>query len=185
MRTAKYFGAAALALSVALGTTLAGDALKSGPQTGKRIPGPFHPLNVTGKNAGDKHCLVCEHGTNPVAMVFAREVTPALTKLIQKIDEATVKNSGKDMGSFVVFLSDKDGLADQLKKVAKEAGIKSTVLAIDNPAGPEKYDVAKDADITIVLYNKQEVAANHAFRKGEFNDAAVERIVKDIPKIVP
>lgn len=37
---------------------LAADALKSGPQTGTNIPGPFHPLNVTGSSAGKKNCLV-------------------------------------------------------------------------------------------------------------------------------
>jgi hypothetical protein len=37
---------------------LAGDSLKSGPAVGKNIPGPFHPLNVTGSQAGEKHCLV-------------------------------------------------------------------------------------------------------------------------------
>ena len=32
--------------------------LKSGPQVGENIPGPFHPLNVTGPTAGQKACLV-------------------------------------------------------------------------------------------------------------------------------
>jgi hypothetical protein len=37
---------------------MAGDTLKSGPPVGKNIPGPFHPLNITGGQAGQKHCLV-------------------------------------------------------------------------------------------------------------------------------
>ena len=45
---------AAMAMTVAF----AGEALKSGPQTGADIPGPFHPTNVTGAQAGKKHCLV-------------------------------------------------------------------------------------------------------------------------------
>jgi hypothetical protein len=52
-----YVGALALtamAMSIALGD----DALKSGPQPGKNIPGPFHPTNITGAQAGKKHCLV-------------------------------------------------------------------------------------------------------------------------------
>ena len=43
---------------LASATVVAGDALKSGPAVGKNIPGPFHPLNVTGEKAGEKHCLV-------------------------------------------------------------------------------------------------------------------------------
>ena len=58
MKATKIFGAAALLVSAALGTALAGGAIKSGPQAGARIPGPFHPLNVTGQFAGEKQCLV-------------------------------------------------------------------------------------------------------------------------------
>jgi hypothetical protein len=49
-------GLIAAAMVVAVGT--AGDALKSGPQVGKKLAGPFHPLNCTGGQAGNKHCLV-------------------------------------------------------------------------------------------------------------------------------
>ncbi len=50
-------GVFTLAVLAVAGAT-AGDALKSGPPVGKSIPGPFHPLNVTGAKAGEKHCLV-------------------------------------------------------------------------------------------------------------------------------
>jgi hypothetical protein len=41
------------------GSILAADeALKSGPQVGQNIPGPFNPLNVTGPSAGEKACQV-------------------------------------------------------------------------------------------------------------------------------
>ena len=49
-------GAFAVAALV-LGTAVAGDALKSGIPVGGRTS-PFHPLNVTGAKAGNKHCLV-------------------------------------------------------------------------------------------------------------------------------
>jgi hypothetical protein len=118
-------------------------------------------------------------------MIFAREVTGPLTSLVKKIDAATAKNSSKRMGSFVVFLSDDEKLADQLKTLADKEGIKKCVLTIDNPAGPTGYNVAKDADITVVLYNNRNVKANFAFRKGELNDAAVEKVVGAVSKIVP
>lgn len=46
------------ALVLATAGVLASDGLESGPQVGKRIPGPFHPTNITGAMAGKKHCLV-------------------------------------------------------------------------------------------------------------------------------
>jgi hypothetical protein len=43
---------------VAISGLIAGESLKSGPQVGKQLPGPFHPLNATGGQEGKKHCLV-------------------------------------------------------------------------------------------------------------------------------
>src|SRR5437667_11270417 len=105
------------------GLAVAAEALKSGPQVGEDVPGPFHPLNVTGEDAGKKACLYCKNGNNPVAMVFAREISAPLTKLIKKIDTCTEKHSDCKMGSFVVFLSDEEKLAEQLKDVAKKEGL--------------------------------------------------------------
>src|SRR5262245_4452847 len=116
-------------------------------------------------------------------MIFAREVSDPLTSLVKKIDEATGQNSSCKMGSFVVFCSDNEALEKQLKDLAAKQNLKHTVLAIDNPAGPKAYNVAKDADVTVVLYNKQTVAANYAFKKGEFKEADIEKILKDLPKI--
>jgi|SRR4051812_43432656 hypothetical protein len=118
-------------------------------------------------------------------MIFAREVSDPLTSLVKKIDEATAKNSDARMGSFVVFLSDDEGLEKKLKDVADKESIKKTVLSIDNPAGPKGYNIPKDADVTVVLYNKRTVKANHAFKKGELKDKDVEEIVKEVQKILP
>jgi hypothetical protein len=49
---------ASLALVLLAGSTLAADALESGPKVGDKIPGAFNPLNVTGEDAGQKRCLV-------------------------------------------------------------------------------------------------------------------------------
>lgn len=159
--------------------------LKSGPQVGERVPGPFHPLNCTGANAGEKFCLYCKHGQNPVAMIFARQTSPELTRLIKKIDEATAKNKDHSMGSFVVFLSDSEKLEGELKNLAKKEKLQHCVLSIDNPAGPEGYNVAKEADVTVVLYTRGTVKANHAFRKGELRDKAIDTIISDVAKILP
>jgi hypothetical protein len=55
----KRFSLGATAIA---GLLLAGGAwaaeLKSGLQPGEKLPGPFHPLNITGAKAGQKHCLV-------------------------------------------------------------------------------------------------------------------------------
>ena len=118
-------------------------------------------------------------------MIFARENSPELTSLIKKIDAVTEQNKNHEMGSFVVFLSDKEGLDKDLQKLATDSGLKKIVLAIDNPAGPQKYKVAKDADVTVVLYKEHVVKANYAFKKGQLKDHDVEKIVGDVSKILP
>ena len=89
------------------------------------------------------------------------------------------------MGSFVVFLNDDEKLENQLKELAKKEKLEHTVLSIDNPAGPKGYDIAKDADVTVVLYTHHSVKANYAFRKGELGPQEVQTIVNDVSKILP
>jgi len=180
---ARLFAAAVLAC-LACSISLAAEPLNSGLQAGEKITNIFEPLNVTGPFAGEPHCLVCENGLNPVAMIFAREVNEPLVKLLAKIDKATEKNRDVELGSFVVFLSEKEGLKEQLERVAKKQGFKQIILSTYDPAGPEDFKVAKDSDVTVVLYREHLVKANHAFRKGELNEQAVEKIVGDLPKIV-
>jgi len=47
-----------LAVVALVGISLAADDLKSGPQVGKNIPGPFNPLHANGPDEGKKVCLV-------------------------------------------------------------------------------------------------------------------------------
>jgi hypothetical protein len=175
-----------LALGLLAGGILAAEALVSGPQVGKDVPGPFHPVNINGEKAGERFCLYCVNGTNPVAMVFARDVNKPVTELIKKIDTANDKYAEKKMGSFVVFLNnDSEELTGKLKAVAQKQHLKHTILALDNQAGPKNYNVAQDADVTVVLYTDHKVKANYAFKKGELNAKAIDKIIADLPKILP
>ena len=171
----------AMFCAVAVMTASAAEQLKSSLQPGEKITTIFEPVNVTGEHAGEPYCLICENGLAPVAMLFAREVNEPLLKLLGKLDQATAKHRDQEMGSFVVFLSEKDGLREQLADTSKQRGLKRIVLSTYAPAGPDGFNVAKDADLTVVLYREHEVKANHAFRQGELTDAASEKILADLP----
>ena len=122
-------------------------------------------------------------------MIFAREISDSLASLVKKIDAATVENSACSMGSFVVFLDDEGRLEQKLKDLAEKERLKKIALAIDNTSGPQGYGIAKEADITVVLYRgayaKGAVKANYAFKKGEMKDEDIDKIVGDIAKILP
>src|SRR5262249_49312237 len=104
-----------------IGAALAGENLKSGPQVGAKVPGPFEPPTTTGKKGGEKAFLFCRNGSHPVAMIFARKISEPLTSLIKKIDAATAQNESKKMGSFVVFLNDDDSAASRIKDLAQKS----------------------------------------------------------------
>ena len=65
MRKAVIATALVLTVVFVLSGFAVADPLKSGPQVGQDVPGPFRPLNVTGAKAGQKNCLYCQNGSNP------------------------------------------------------------------------------------------------------------------------
>src|ERR1700733_12541823 len=106
-------------------------------------------------------------------MVFAREISDPLTSLVKKIDEATSKNVANHMGSFFVFLGEEESLKPKLKDLSNKEKIERCVRAIvEKPDGPPGYNIAKDADVTVVLYVKHNVKANFAFKKGGLDTKA-------------
>lgn len=117
-------------------------------------------------------------------MIFAREISDDLTGLVKKIDAATAAHKKQRMGSFVVFLSDDEKLEKRLKTLAADENIKNTVLSIDNPAGPKAYKVNKQADVTVVLYDRQTVKYSHAYRKGELNSQATQHVLAELKKML-
>ena len=54
----RFATTSALAIVLALGSTMAAEAVKSGPQTGDSIPGPFNVLNLNGPQSGKSNCQV-------------------------------------------------------------------------------------------------------------------------------
>lgn len=158
---------------------------RSGPQPKDEIRTAFRPLNINGEFANEQHCLVCENGLNPVVMIFARDLGQPLEKLIGQLEAATDKHRKGSLGAFVVFLKDSEAFRKSLEQVATTKRLKNTILSTEDPATLADYKVAKDAEVTVVLYSKAVVQANHAFKQGELNDRAVAAILADIPRILP
>lgn len=179
------FLACALSFSVLSASRASAEApLRSGLQTGEQILAVFEPVNITGEHAGEAHCLVCENGVSPVAMVFARQVSEPLVGLIRQLDAAAARHRKQEMGAFVVFLSDDDSLDKKLQEVAEKNNLKHVVLSTFDPGGPDGFEVTADAEVTVVLYREFVVKANHAFRKGEFTKKHADKILADVPKIL-
>jgi hypothetical protein len=176
----------------------AGPQEKPAPQKGALKPGdelpdPFQPYNVNGKFKGRFHCLVCEHGLNPVAAVFVRgtDNLESVSPLLQAL-EAAVKNKKNEkarLAAFAVFVDEKlaDVVADddRREEVAKSldelAGkLDRVTLALESKANLEKYRLDPDADVTILLYDKLKVIEVKPLPRAKLTKESVPTLVNDI-----
>jgi hypothetical protein len=180
----KRFFLPLIALFVMAGLALAA-GVKSGLEVGD-APAPFNVKDITGPSKGTSLCYRCKYGAKPVACVFTREITDEVKALIQGIDKVVTDNKEKEMSAFVVLLTDNaDTGAKQLEKLGgdiKAAGVPLTVF--DGNAGPADYKISKDAAVTVLLWNKSRVAANHAFAAGKMTADDVKTIVGDTAKVL-
>ena len=115
--------------------------------------------------------------------VFARKTSEPLASLVKQIDKKIGEN--KALKSFVVILTENgEKVTGDLKSMARDAGVKNVPLTIrQDPAGLPDYEIAKDADFTVLMWRDHAVKVNHAY-KGALTDQQVSAIVSDIPKLL-
>ncbi len=118
-------------------------------------------------------------------MIFARQISGPLTSLVKQLNEATPKHKNAKLGSFVVFLSDDNSLAEKVIALSEKEKIAHTILGLHEAEGPNGYSVAAEADVTVVLYTGRTAKANYAFKPGKMTADDVTRIIADLPKILP
>ena len=118
--------------------------------------------------------------------IFTRSITDNLASLVKQVDKQLEENEDKKLASFVVLLSnDPDADEGKLQELAEKQGIKNIPLTIyDGVAGPPNYNIAEDADLTVLHWKGQKVVVNHAFAKGKLDKAAVKELVESTAKIL-
>jgi hypothetical protein len=104
---------------------------------------------------------------------------------VHRIDKAVADNKVADMRGWVTFLAeDQTALDPKVVQWSQKHAIRNVPLGIfEDIVGPPTYLLARDADVTVLFSVKQRVVANFAFRAGELNDAAIDGILKAVPKI--
>ena len=122
--------------------------------------------------------------------IHAREITDDLTSLVSQIDElvspALSRGSADRTQSFVVFLTDDpDEMEPKLAKLAADKKLKNVPLTLfDGEAGHPDYKIAKDAEVTVLMWTNLRIDQNFAFKKGELNADAVKKVVAAAKKHV-
>lgn len=157
----------------------------SGLRSGQR-PGPFSFLVATGPERGQSACYVCETADRPAVVVFARSLSDPLGTLVAKLDTAVGDNKKAELRGWVTFLSnDQPTLDPQVAEWGKKHAIRRMPLGVfESEGGPPSYRLAREADVTVLLFVKQKVVANFAFRSGQLNDERTAEIIKALPRIV-
>ena len=157
--------------------------VKSGLQVGEFV-GAFDVKDCSGPSEGKTLCYRCQYGNSPVVAVFTRRMSEDVTGLVKEIDDAVAKNAG--MKAFVVYLSDDPDTAEpKLKAIAKTNKIAKTPLTVfQTSEGPDSYKIARDADVTVMMWNKGKVVGNRAFGKDKIADTDVKALVAESAKVL-
>jgi hypothetical protein len=129
-------------------------------------------------------------GYDLVALIFAREVNDPLTGLVKKLDkqleDAGRRHGPNKLGIFVIFCTDVPGFGRRLPDLIAKEKLNHVVLSTHNAAGPPKYRVAKEADLTVVVYqNRNNVKSNFALRKGELSESKCKEILAAVSQVLP
>jgi hypothetical protein len=163
----------------------AAEPCHSGLQPGQR-PGPYSAIISTGPERGKSHCYICETGDRPAVVVFARSLGDGLGKLCQELDRAVAEHKKGELKAWVTFLNDNQLSFDpKVVRWGKKYALRTIPLGVfEDVAGPPSYRLAQDADITILLFVKQEVTASFAFRPGELTKDNLRKVLKALPAIV-
>jgi hypothetical protein len=149
-------------------------------------PGPYSFLISTGPQRGQSYCYVCETEDRPAVVVFARSQSDPLGRLVGRLDQSVRDHKKEDLRAWVTFLSDNQlALDPQVVRWAEKHAISSVPLGVfEDRDGPPSYRLARDADVTVVVFVKRRVVADFAFRAGELTDERADEVLKALPKIL-
>jgi hypothetical protein len=180
-RTARF---SALLIAAAGVAGLAAEPVVSGLRPGQR-PGPYSSLVSVGAERGQSHCFICATADRPAVIVFARNLSDPLGKLVRGLDKALADHKDAELRAWVTFLSDDQTALDpKVVEWSKKHSVRRVPLSVfEDVVGPPSYLLGRDADVTVLLSVKQKVVRNFAFRAGELNDERIAEILETVPQI--
>ena len=136
---------------VMMGTCLAGDAVQSGLKVGESV-NSFNVDDITGRTR--EQLSVIGEGTERARWSASSPARPPNPWPVWS-SRLTRRFANGKLKSFVVIVPKKgDSPSDDLKKLAQDASIKHVPLTIgESPDGPPDYELARDADITVLMWH--------------------------------
>jgi len=167
-----------LGLSIAPALVRADDP-KSGPQVGEKIEG-FEIEFATGDDAGKKLDPLKSLKDKPVLIIFEGQMTRPGFGLLKVLDKYGRLRQPEGLAVLIVRLSDDREAAAKHAKLLYDSDsldIKSPAgVAPEGKAGPKNYNLSDEAEMTVLLVNKErKVVYNLSRRAPERQDFDVVR----------
>ena len=159
----RLFSTLALGAVLSLGLSfVSADELKSGPD--KKIAGPFDVKAITGEKAGKTLCYVCKFGGEArpaVVLIFTQKADDNLVAVVKAVDE--VQKTNDKLGTVVVGVSGVE--AADFEKIQTTHKLTTPLTVAEEKDGPSKYNLNKDAAVTVLVYKKGgEISKSFAFK---------------------
>ena len=147
-----------------------GEAVKSGLQPGDKTYA-FQVQDVTGPRKGKTLCYACAFGKHSVINIQTKKLDEQLMMLVKQLDPLVApagRIKGESKHAFLVYLTeDPEAAEKELEAMAEKLKLKNIPLTIyDELSGPKPYRLARDAEVTVMMWKNAKVTANHAFAAG-------------------
>ena len=116
--------------------------------------------------------------------IQTRAITDNLASLVKEldgmVDNVEDKKGDETKHAFLVYLTnDPDAAEKELETFAEKHQIKNMPLTVfDGEAGPPDYKIAKDAEVTIMMWKDKEVKVNCAFAPNALDKKAVKTVLE-------
>jgi hypothetical protein len=182
MRSA-YFGVLILGLAIQTSLALADEPV-SGPKIGE-VAGVLEAEIATGDDAGKTRDLMEPLKDKPVLIIFISEMTRPGFGLLKQLDKYGRLRQPEGLEVLIVRVTDdKAGAAKHAKILYDLYDVKSTAgVAVAGKSGPNDYGLHDDAQMTVLLVDKQhKVLMNLARRSPDRQD--FDGVRKSIDKLL-
>lgn len=111
-------------------------------------------------------------------MVVLRDLDDRLTGLVKQLDETTGANRGMD--AYVIVCSDDPAMEGRVKAMLEKHGLTNCAVSMGPPQGPPGIKAPRDADCTVIFFNKRVAKAAFTFTRAEVTPANIERVIDAI-----
>jgi hypothetical protein len=181
-----------LLLLISVGSRCGADDLRSGPEVGKPAP-PFDVQVLTGDDAGMTRNYLSTWKDRPVLVIFVGELTRPAFGLLKPLDKYGRLRQPDGLEVLIIRTTrESDEVTRQTMALAEKYDVKAPAgYAKDGQAGPKDYGLNEEAQMTVLLLDKEHtVRFNAAYRSADRSDfdgvrKAIDRLLGPSPVPFP